>query len=140
MDEIKIVGTAEGINLEGSYKTMLQSRGHSSIADEPLSSGGADAGPSPGDYVCMSLAACKAITLRMYAQRKNWNAGEIKIKVNLVRSEKDGVSSHSFLCELSISGNLTEEQKQRMLQIDKACPISKLLSKGAEVNTEIVQP
>jgi putative redox protein len=138
VEELKIVGTAEAVNSGQAYKTLLQTHEHSLIADEPLAAGGTDAGPSPGDYICMSLAACKAITLRMCAQRKQWDAVEIKVKVNLVRSEGSAGTMHAFVCELSITGNLTNEQKDRMLQIEKACPISKLLSKGSEVSTVIV--
>jgi putative redox protein len=135
LEEVKIIASAEGINSSGAYKTVLKSHDHYLIGDEPISAGGSDAGPSPGDYVCMSLAACKAITLRMYTQRKNWDAGEIQVKVSLVKSMSNEGPVHSFLCELSASGNLTPEQKDRMVQIAKACPISKLLSKGSEVKT-----
>ena len=137
MNESKIVGTAEALNGTRTYKTLLKSRQHTAIADEPVTAGGNDEGATPGDYICMSLAACKAITLRMYVQRKQWDVGEINVKVNLVRSEGATGSIHSFLCELDIAGNLTTEQKERLLHIDKACPISKLLAKGAEVTTVI---
>lgn len=135
MNESKIVGTALALNNQQVYKTLLKSRQHTLIADEPVAVGGGDEGPSPGDYICMSLAACKVITLRMYVQRKQWDAGEINVNVNLVRAEDAAGPIHSFVCELSVSGNLTTEQKERLLQIDKACPISKLLSKGSVVTT-----
>ncbi len=123
MNELKIVGTAEALNDGQVYKTFLNSKQHTLLADEPTSSGGTDVGPAPGDYVCMSLAACKVITLRMYVQRKQWDAGEIQVKVNLVRSNGTEGTNHSFVCELSVTGNLTQEQKDRLLQIDRACPI-----------------
>ncbi len=138
MDELKIVGTAEALNQGQAYKTSLKSQQYTFLADEPISSGGTDEGPAPGDYICMSLAACKVITLRMYVQRKQWDAGEIQVKVNLVRSDGSEGTNHSFVCELSISGSLTQEQKDRLLQIDKACPISKLLIKGSAVSTVLV--
>lgn len=138
MEEFKIVGTADALNIGQTYKTSLKSQEHTLIADEPISSGGCDEGPAPGDYICMSLAACKVITLRMYAQRKQWDAGEIQVKIKLVRSDGSEGTSHSFICELNVSGNLTQEQKDRLLQIDKACPISKLLVKGATVSTVLV--
>lgn len=133
MEESKIVGAALATNEEGVFKTALKSRHFNLIADEPLSAGGGDEGPAPGDYICMALAACKAITLRMYVQRKKWMAGEIDVKVNLIRKDGENGHSHTFMCEVSATANLTIEQKERLLQIDKACPISKLLSKGAEV-------
>jgi len=138
VDELKIVGTAEALNEGVVYTTTLKSHEFILTADEPLTSGGLDAGPSPGDYICMSLASCKAITLRMYAQRKQWDAGEIRLNVRLIRTTSTEGIAHAFVCELFFSGNLTEEQKERMLQIDKACPISKLLAKGAEVSTVLL--
>ncbi|MCW3112452.1 MAG: hypothetical protein JWR18_848 [Segetibacter sp.] len=137
MSELKIVGTAEAVNDTQAYKTLLTSGQHTLIADEPIGVGGTDEGPSPGDLVCMSLASCKAITLRMYVQRKQWDSGTIDVKVKLVREESAMGPIHSFLCELSISGDLTDEQKQRLLQIDKACPISKLLAKGSAITSVI---
>lgn len=131
----KIAGTAAALNNTETYKTLLMSRQHTSIADEPTGVGGTDKGPSPADYICMSLAACKAITLRMYVQRKQWDAGKINVKVNLVSEESAAGLVPSFSCELSISGFLTDEQKQRLLQIVKACPVSKLLAKDSVVTT-----
>ncbi|MDQ6812517.1 MAG: OsmC family protein, partial [Bacteroidota bacterium] len=70
-----------------------------------------------------------------YAQRKQWQVGEIHVKVDLVKEEGIGGSTHSFLCQLSFTGNITEAQQERLLQIDKACPVSKLLAKGAMVTS-----
>lgn len=138
MNELKIVGTAKALNDGREYKTTLKSQQHTLIADEPVAVGGTDEGPSPGDYLCMSLAACKVITLRMYVQRKQWDAGEIDVRINLIRSDGDGGTAHSFVCELSVTGTLTQEQKDRLLQIAKLCPISKLLAKGSSVSTVFV--
>lgn len=134
----KIVGTAAALNDVGAYKTAVKIRHFNLIADEPMEAGGTDEGPSPGDYICMALAACKAITLRMYVQRKQWLAGEISVNVNLVKSETASGPVHVFRCEVSTSGVLSVEQKERLHQIDKACPISKLLVKGAEVISVII--
>jgi putative redox protein len=133
VDELKIVGTAVALNSVGAYKTSLKSREFNLVADEPLAVGGNDEGPSPSDYLCMSLAACKAITLRMYVQRKQWDAGEIDVQVKLVKADNTAGVVHTFMCEVTASGNLSIEQKEKLLQIEKACPISKLLSKGVEI-------
>lgn len=134
VSELKTVGTADAINTGDFYKTFLKSRQFEMVTDEPPSSGGKDEGPSPGDFLCMSLASCKAITLRMYAQRKQWDVGEITVRVKLVKPKASaGGVDDSFVCEVSVSGNVTKEQKERLHQIDRACPVSKLLSKGAEI-------
>jgi putative redox protein len=137
VNDSKVVGTAEALNDTNAYKTLLKTHHSTLIADEPVAAGGTNEGPAPGDYLCMSLAACKAITLRMYVQRKQWDAGEIHVKVDLVRQESVAGPVHSFLCEVKTTGILTTEQKERLLQIEKACPISRLLSKGALVTSVI---
>lgn len=137
MSQSKTVGTAKALNQAEGYKTILKSLQHTLIADEPIIVGGTDEGPSPGDYICMSLAACKAITLRMYVQRKQWDAGDINVNVVLVKEENATGPVHIFQCELTISGLLSAEQRERLLQIDKACPISKLLVNGALITTTI---
>lgn len=133
MTKSTFVATAGALNGTGAYKTILTANHYTLIADEPTAVGGNDEGPSPGDFVCMSLASCKAITLRMYVQRKQWEVGEINVKVALVRTDDTTGAVHSFACEIAVAGDITEEQKQRLVQIAKACPISKLLSKGSTV-------
>lgn len=136
-EELKTVGTAKAYIGEENYKTILTSRQFTLVADEPVEVGGRDLGPSPGDLICMSLAACKTITLKMYAQRKQWPVDEITVKVTLVKYTANSPQSHCFNCEISVSGNLNTDQKERMLHIAKACPVSKLLTSGAEVASVI---
>jgi putative redox protein len=131
----KKVGAAEATNSLNAFKTVVNAGGFNLIADEPVSVGGTNEGPAPGDYLCVALAACKTITLRMYVQRKQWDVGEIDVQASLSKIEEGSASSHIFNCEISVSNEITDEQKQRMIQIAKACPISKLLSKSAEVIT-----
>ena len=134
MNAAKIVGTASAANPDVAYKTVLSSRGFNLVADEPVEAGGGDEGPAPGDFLCMALAACKAITLRMYVRRKQWEVGEINVAVDFLKGEDaSGSIVHTFRCVLSSSATLSQEQKERLLQIDKACPVSKILGKGAEI-------
>lgn len=131
----KKVGSAEATNSLNAFKTIINASGFDLIADEPISVGGTNEGPAPGDYLCVALAACKTITLRMYVQRKQWDVGEIDVQVTLSKVEESPTSNHIFNCQVSVTNTITDEQKQRIIQIAKACPISKLLSKCAEVIT-----
>ncbi|MEO6720794.1 MAG: OsmC family protein, partial [Ferruginibacter sp.] len=119
------------------YKTTMLAGKHELIADEPKEAGGNEEGPAPGDYLCMALASCKAITIRMYAQRKNWELGEIKVKVNLVKGDQLSPGVHTFFCDIKLDSALDDEQLKRILEISKACPIDRLLKKESEVVTVI---
>lgn len=133
MSEAKIIATATAENTGEIYKTELKTNQHLLTVDEPKEAGGKDEGPAPGDYLCMSLASCKVITLRMYAQRKNWKVEAIKIKVDLVKGTGMESGNNTFFCEVDIKGDLTDEQKSRMFDIAKACPIDKLLRKPSDI-------
>jgi len=135
---MKIIASAKAINNGGIYATDIKSGSFSLLSDEPISVGGKNAAPSPADYLCMSLASCKAITLRMYANRKNWDIGQVSIAVSMAKSDSSTSAITTFFCELSFTGNLDDQQKMRLITISNACPISKLLSKPNEVTTTIV--
>lgn len=115
------------------YKTELVARTHTVIADEPLDAGGKDLGPRPGDFLRMSLASCTAITLRMYANRKSFDVKEIKVSV----SSKEVEGGTGFTTNVEIFGNLDEDQRKRMLQIAKLCPVHKVLTNPIEITTQL---
>jgi putative redox protein len=113
------------------YRTELITDTHTVFADEPIAIGGKDTAPGPGDFLRMSLASCTAITLRMYANRKGFNVKGIEVKVNT--EDVDGKTIfHSIV---QIDGDLDEQQRKRMLQIARMCPIHKVLTNPIEVQT-----
>lgn len=130
-----IIAAAQATNKGNAYTTSLRSGNHSLIADEPPQSNGNDKGPAPGDLLCMSLASCTAITLRMYVQRKAWNVEEITVKVTLVKGTDTPSGNNTFYCEVNWKGELAAEQEKRMMEIAKACPIHRLLTKPSDVIT-----
>ena len=108
------------------YTTQLSSSTNSLIADEPVSAGGADKGFSPDELLTASLAACTSITLRMYADRKQWPLEKTEITVSL---EKDALQNGTKLHrEITLFGNLTDIQRKRLLEIANQCPIHKTLT------------
>lgn len=113
----------------------MSSGQHNVTADEPLKNNGADLGPAPGDLLCMSLASCTAITLRMYVQRKGWNVDEFIVSVNLVKGTETASGNNTFYCSVKWKAELTEAQEKRILEIAKACPIHRLLTKQSDVIT-----
>jgi putative redox protein len=137
MAKIEFAQATEAQNKGALYTTILKSNGREFVADEPKESGGQDLGPSPFDYLRMSLASCKAITLRMYIQRKQWKVDTINVKVALSSRESQDQRLNTFYCEITFTGSLNEAQQKRLLEIAKVCPVSRLLSQQNEIVTTI---
>lgn len=116
------------------YKTIIRSATNEIIADEPIDLDGKDLGFDPGQLLTASLGSCTSITLRMYANRKEWNVEEISVKVTLNDEDKN---NPILMRIIEIKANLDEQQKSRLLTIANACPVHKLLSKGIEIITEM---
>lgn len=133
----KVVATAEVINQGESYTSNVKINQHSLLVDEPVRQGGEDLGPAPGDYLCAALASCKAITLRMYIQRKKWKVEAIKVKVNLVLGKEMTSGNNTFYCQLQFTGDLDAEQEKRLLVIASSCPLHKLLSKPSDIISSV---
>lgn len=130
-----IIATAEAENTGEAYTTTLQTNRHMLIADEPFDLGGQDLGPAPGDFLCMALASCMVITLRMYITRKGWEISWIKAKVNLVKSTDNAAGNNIFYCSVSFGKKLSTEQREKLCKIAKACPLHRLLNKPSEIIT-----
>ena len=135
MDKTKIIASVEAENTGEAYTTRILVDDREYLADEPEVYGGNNEGAAPTQYVCMALASCKAITLRMYANRKKWKLEEIRVKVNMVKGDQMPSGSNTFFCLIKLLGELTEEQKKRLMEISKICPVDKLLNKSNEVIT-----
>lgn len=133
----KIIASAEAVNSGNAYTTALSSGKHSLTSDEPLQNNGKDLGPAPGDLLCMSLASCTAITLRMYVQRKCWSVDEFIVSVNLVKGTETASGNNTFYCTVTWKGELSPEQEKRILEIAKACPVHRLLTKPSDVITVV---
>jgi uncharacterized OsmC-like protein len=125
----------------GSYRTDLGVRGHEFVADEPVSVGGTDRGPTPYDYLLGALGACTAMTLHMYASRKGWPLEDAVVRLRNARShaedcencEKNDVGVRRIERQVELKGSLTDEQRQRLLAIADRCPIKQTLERGLKI-------
>lgn len=115
------------------YQTSLVSASNSYVADEPLDAGGGDTGFSPSELLASSLAACTCITLRMYADRKGWPLDDVQVTVALDPDTKKDISEIS--CAISLIGDLSDEQRGRLMDIAKKCPIHKTLTRPIRIST-----
>jgi len=116
------------------YKTLLGNRRNEIIADEPLENGGADLGFSPSDLLCASLAACTSITLRMYADRKEMSVDEIHVDIWFEEDKELGITKLNR--KIGLTGNITEEQRTRLLQIADKCHVHKILTHPIQITSE----
>lgn len=118
-----------------AYQTIIKTEKNILVSDEPESHGGEDIGFSPLELMASALGSCTAITLRMYAERKKWPLEDVRVEVIFERDEEKNTSS--FDCVIELTGDLTENQKQKMLEIAAKCPIHKTLKNPIEVSTEL---
>lgn len=116
------------------YRTTITSGPHEFFADEPGALGGKDTAPGPYQLLLASLGACKAITTRMYAQRKGWDLREVRL--DLVHS-RPGERGEPERIDISISfvGDLTDDQRVRLEEIAGKCPVQRTISGELRVKT-----
>lgn len=147
VSENDVKGHQVKVRLAGdSYTSEILTPFHHLLADEPESVGGQNLGPTPYDLLMASLGACTAMTLKMYANRKGWDLEEINVFLNHEKihqkdaeDAKDGKLS-KFSRYLEIKGELTEEMKEKLLEIADKCPVHKTLHEPILVETSFKEP
>jgi putative redox protein len=115
------------------YAQQIQAGNHQLSADEPVSAGGQDAGPSPYGLVLSGLGACTTMTLRMYADKKGWDLGHISVELTLLKDHEGNTHIERVL---QCTADLIEEQWQRLLDIGSKTPVTKTLATGASITTQ----
>ena len=103
---------------------------HRLIADEPTRLGGQDAGPAPYELLCSALCACTAITLRMYADRKQWLLSAVQVDAHF----KDGAITRV----LNFEGELDKEQRTRLADVAERTPVTLTFKQGLSITTTLV--
>ena len=107
------------------YEHEIEIREHRLIADEPQDNGGTDKGPDPPELLAASLASCTAITIEMYADRKEWDLGQVEIAVDYTKGTTD--TAPKFVVKISIPAQLDDDQRERLLVIAHKCPVHRTL-------------
>lgn len=130
------------------FRTDVMANGHGLIADEPESVGGTNLGPTPYDLLAAALATCTAMTVRMYADRKDWPLEGIEVGVSHSRIHADDeehcedapAKLDRFDRDVLLAGDaLDADQRTRLLEIADKCPVHKTLSAGVRIETEMVE-
>ncbi len=116
------------------FKTKVFAGGHLIYADEPTELGGTDEGMNPGALLLASLGSCTAITIRMYADRKEIPLESIKIALAICKEEEMSKET-TIAVKIEFTGDLTTEQRERLMVIADKCPIHKLLTNPIRILT-----
>ena len=125
----------------GTYRTDIAVAGHMVVADEPAGSGGANDGPSPYDLLLAAIGSCTAMTVRMYATRKQWPLEEVVVRLRNERRHADDcancdtqrVGIKRIEREIELHGPLTDDQRRRLIEIADRCPVKQTVERGIEI-------
>jgi uncharacterized OsmC-like protein len=140
----EVVVTETGTGLGARIETGR----HVLAADEPVASGGADTGPDPYALMLAALGACTTMTLRLYANQKAWPLERVSVRLSHERihardcaecETKDDTRLDRITREITLAGPLTDEQRNRLVQIAERCPVHRTLMGPKEIVTRLAQ-
>jgi putative redox protein len=131
--------------LSGRFVQTAQTGRHVFTLDEPTAVGGNDAGPGPYDLLLMSLGACTSMTLRMYAESKKWPLQRVKVQLQHHKVHAEDCAQcetkvglvDEIVRDIQLLGDLTEVQRQRLLEIANKCPVHRTLMSEIRIVTQL---
>ncbi|MGY0799574.1 OsmC family protein [Lysobacter sp. A286] len=116
-----------------NYRVDVAAGHHTLVADERKAHGGSDSGPTPYEHLLSGLGACTAITLRMYAERKQWELQRVRVELRFIR-HGDAARIERII---ALEGTLTDEQRARLADIAERTPVTLTLKSGVPIETEL---
>jgi putative redox protein len=126
----KPISSASATSTPTHYRTEIVAGRHSLLADELRSRGGQDVGPAPYDFLLAALGACTVMTLQMYAERKGWDLGEIRVDLEL---SKTGDGATSIQRVIATSALLSDDQWTHLLDVAGKTPVTTSLLAGMSI-------
>lgn len=133
------------LDLEDGFTTQIYTDQHHVVADEPIPIG-EDLGPSPYEYLNAAIGACTVMTLKLYAERKNWELKEVYVYLSYSKKHTDELNVDTeqmgridfIQKKIKLVGNLNTEQKEKLKQIASKCPVHKTVSNPVVFDTELI--
>ena len=135
------------LNAADAFTSEVKSGKHYFVADEPEKVGGNDFGPSPYELVSSGLGACTVMTLHMYARRKKWDLQEVTVHIDHHKDYAEALNEVGekpqkidvFNKYITLTGNLDEKQRARLLAIADRCPVHRTLHGKVEIITKLME-
>jgi uncharacterized OsmC-like protein len=127
------------------FEQVITAGAHRLIGDEPVASGGGDAGPNPYDLLLAALGSCTSMTVMLYARRKQWPLERVDVRLTHARVHAEDCAD----CEggkrrlerierrIALTGPLDDEQKARLLDIAEKCPVHRTLTGEIAIRTAL---
>lgn len=122
---------------DADYRGDIRAGRHRFVADEGPEVGGDDQGPNPYQLLLAGLVQCTAATLRMYANRKGWVLGTVKVRAQLLRMGDGATKVERIERTITVGGDLTDEQKHRLAEIADRTPVTRSLRSGLIIGTTL---
>jgi putative redox protein len=122
--------------LKEKLSVSIRARGHEIVADGPALMNGLDLGMNPHELVEAALAACTAMTVQLYAQRKQWKLQSVNVGAQIVSEGPETLIRE----DLNVVGELSQEQRHRLFEIACRCPIHRLLRSHVTIDTNYLGP
>src|SRR3954464_12844466 len=134
-----VVESADGLRQE------ITVNGKMVVADEPIESGGTDRGPSPYELLLGALGSCTAMTILLYARRKKWPVEHVRVELDHSRvhlndceeCEEQDVRLDYFRKRVTVRGPLDEEQRAKLAEISRRCPVHRTLTGTIRIDDEL---
>jgi putative redox protein len=145
MNEVRVK-----LALKEGFRAQITAGAHTIIADEPEGAGGANEGPSPYELLLAALGACTAMTLKMYVERKKLPVTDVEVLLSFDRIHIDDCEScvkgerlneqevQHISRLIYVTGDVTEEQKERLLYIAGRCPVHITLHSAPHVEDALI--
>ena len=130
------------------FEQVVVAGAHRLIADEPVAAGGSDSGPDPYDLLLAALGTCTSMTLKMYARRKDWPLQRVVVSLSHGRLHAEDCKDceggkrrvEEIRRRISVEGELTSEQRTRLLEIADKCPVHQTLTARMVITTTLDEP